>query len=227
MTFLSYTASISVLKNFPGRGESVNSSNLQWFMNYELDLSKAAIAGIVIGISFFFFAVNIFLLRKYVMGVRRAAIYVQKNTIWNIRLGEPVWAEVSRVVARCILSVLFLSFVVYLTYKSVNSSTFIQRVFKDSDAIRIPDTRFCFNGFNETNDSTPYVRCLYKNGTNCSDRIIGLNRNKQSPFYESNLGYVSCSMFIPGTESFISNNNLGYTDSSINQVNFFFFCETF
>ncbi|GAA5812853.1 hypothetical protein MFLAVUS_006312 [Mucor flavus] len=198
--------------------EPIESSNLQWSENFGInnfgikEFSSGAIAGIVIGVLLFtFFA--IFVLWRYIPATKDIAKYTHRYFIINSRSGEPLWAETTRLLVRFVLLVLFLLFVVYVTYRSIDSPIVSQYITEETYEVLIPDIRFCFNGFSETN-FIPFVSCTFINGTSCSDKIVSLDRNKHTPLYKDFLGNVSCRMFYPGPNFYI------YTD-----VQFSFFAE--
>ncbi|KAI9359730.1 hypothetical protein BD770DRAFT_442325 [Pilaira anomala] len=226
-----YSRSVSVLRNVPGPGESIESSNLQWFTNNDAydnphenkELSDGAIAGIVVGV-FIFIVIILYLLWKFVPATRRIAAYIQNDMIWNPRSGEPLWAETSRLLVRFILLVLFLAFVAYVIYRSIDSPVVAQEILEDTNSVSIPDIRFCFDGFNEENFK-PYVSCVFRNGTTCSDKIIELDNNKHKPTYHDYFGDITCSMFSPGPDFRIVDDKLGYTDATGTKVQFSFSAE--
>jgi hypothetical protein len=56
------------------------------------------------------------------------------------RSGEPLWAETARLLVRFILLFLFLAFVAYVIYKSVNSPIAIQEIKTPTDRVLAPGT---------------------------------------------------------------------------------------
>lgn len=87
-----YTTQVSVLRNVPGPHESIGSSNLQWFTNYEpfdnpnykTGLPGSTIACIVIGV-LVFVAIIMALLWKNDLFIREKVKYIQQELIWNPR----------------------------------------------------------------------------------------------------------------------------------------------
>lgn len=76
----------------PRVGESIQSSNLRWFTNYEpydnphkkSRISDGGIAGIVVAV-LIIIALITALLWRYVPATRRVATYVQQDMIWSPR----------------------------------------------------------------------------------------------------------------------------------------------
>ncbi|CAO3615945.1 unnamed protein product [Mucor hiemalis] len=226
------TGSISVLNNVPlSTPSNEQASNLQWFTNdskYDkgnenYGLSNGAIAGIVIAI-LVFIAVLLILLWMYIPATKRVAAYIQQDLIWSPRSGEPLWAETTRLLVRFVLLFLFLAFIVYVVWKSVNSATVSQHISNPVDSVLAPDIRFCFNGFDQSNASvTPYVTCTLRNGTNCSGSIRPLDLSKKTPNY--NFYGTSCFLFLPGPSYYITNDAKDYRDRTGTKMIFNFFAQ--
>ncbi|KAG2228956.1 hypothetical protein BDF21DRAFT_496762 [Thamnidium elegans] len=199
LAFNFISTSVSVLNNVPSLGESIESSNLQWFTNYDVfdnpsnnkGLSGGAIAGIVIGV-LLFIVIIFFLLWRYVPATKDIAKYIQQDLIWNPR--------------------------------SIESPIIPQYITEETSEVLMPDIRFCFDGFSDAN-FLPLVSCAFRNGTDCSDRMKTLDNNKQAPVYLDFFGDVSCTMFYPEQDFRIINDNQGYTDSTGTKVQFSFFAE--
>ena len=56
------------------------------------------------------------------------------------RSGEPLWAETARLLVRFILLFLFIAFVVYSIYRSVQSPVVVQEIREPTDIVRVPGT---------------------------------------------------------------------------------------
>ncbi|KAG2205006.1 hypothetical protein INT47_002630 [Mucor saturninus] len=229
MTLFGSDKIIISLDNVPGVGENIKSSNIQWFTNYEdfdhpykkPGLSDGGKAGIIVAV-LVIVAMIFALLWKFVPATRRIVTYVQQDMIWSPRSGEPLWAETTRLLVRFILLVLFLAFVSYVIYRSIESPIVSQIIDKETDSVLVPDIRFCFDGFDET-DSTPSISCVFRNGSNCQDNIKPLDRTVHSPIYSDDFGNVTCLLFIPGPDFRLINDNTGYTDSTGTKIQFSFF----
>ncbi|KAI7892262.1 uncharacterized protein EV154DRAFT_505361 [Mucor mucedo] len=218
------STSLSVVINVPGIGDDIKSSNLRWFTNFEpydnpqhkSYLSDGGKAGIIVAV-LVVVTLLFTLLWKYVPATRRIATYVQQDMIWSPRSGEPLWAETTRLLVRFILLVLFLAFVSYVIYRSVESPISSQRIEVKVDSVLAPDIRFCFDGFqsNKTNPKTlnPSVSCNFRNGTSCSEHIYPLDKSLYTPVYNDNFGEISCFLFLPSPDFRIMNDVNGYLDA--------------
>ncbi|KAI8642822.1 hypothetical protein BD408DRAFT_415990 [Parasitella parasitica] len=202
------TTDIGVITNVPKSSEELQNSQMRWFTNNEefdqtylvteprKELSQGAIAGITIGV-LVVVALLIALLWKRFPKVRRIGNYIQNEIIWHPRSGEPLWAETARLLVRFILLFLFLAFVVYSIYRAVESPIVTQEIRTPTNTVRSPDVRFCFDGFSNTDPTQNLsVTCAFRNGTDCSSRIVALDMAEHSPVYPDQLGDVTCFMFI-------------------------------
>lgn len=71
--------------------------------------------------------------------------------------------------------------------------------------------------------ANPFMTCMFRNGTNCSDKIVPLDSSIYTPFFSDRFGNVSCFLFLPGSAFYIVNDGLGFTDSTGTKLLFSFF----
>jgi hypothetical protein len=64
---------------------------------------------------------------------------------------------------------------------------------------------------------------MFRNGTNCSNKIVPLHLSLHQPFYSDRFGNISCFLFLPGPAFYIVNDGLGYTDATGTKLLFSFF----
>ncbi|KAG1092809.1 hypothetical protein G6F42_019109 [Rhizopus arrhizus] len=231
-----YTNDIGVINNVPQSASELQDSKMQWYTNneeidkysYRADgrqkqqgLSQGAIAGIVVAVLLIIILLLALLWRR-VPRIRIIGTYIQNEIIWQPRSGEPLWAETARLLVRFILLFLFIAFVVYSIYRSVQSPVVVQEIREPTDIVRVPDIRFCYDGFNTTSDPPVSVFCAFRNGTDCSKQIIPLDMTKHSPKYPDQLGAVACFMFISAPSYSLINDNMGYSESTSTKMVFSF-----
>lgn len=154
-----------------------------------------------------------------------------------------MWAETTRLLVRFILLFLFLAFIVYVIYKSINSPIVIQKIRTDTDKVLAPgiavhferpcfiinndfynciDIRFCFDGFGGAPEDR-YIVCRFRNGTDCSQYVQRLDLQVHSPVYVDSLGAVDCFLFLPGPSFYIIDDKRGYQDSTGTKISFSLF----
>lgn len=139
---------------FTNNGEADQSHLVQ---SYQKGLSDGAIAGITIAV-LIIIVLLLALLWQRVPRVRNIGNYIQNEIIWqprsvflnifseakicnlmeNHRSGEPLWAETARLLVRFILLFLFLAFVAYSIYRSVESPVVIQEIRISTDIVQAP-----------------------------------------------------------------------------------------
>lgn len=135
--------------------EEANQSYL--VKGYQKGLNDSAIAGITIAVLVFIVLLLTLLWRRNPK-VRSIGNYIQNEIIWqprsvffnifsleriynlmkNHRSGEPLWAETSRLLVRFILLFLFLAFVAYSIYRSVESPVVIQEIRIPTNTVQAP-----------------------------------------------------------------------------------------
>ncbi|CAO3597021.1 unnamed protein product [Absidia cylindrospora] len=106
-----------------------------------------------------------------------------KNDIWNPRAGEPMWAEMSRLLFRIMFLAVFLTVVGVLILQVRNSPIIDQKYYvHNSDyTVDVPDIRFCFDGWTSDNSVTsPYIQCATDFGDSCSQYLIDISKNVET-----------------------------------------------
>ncbi|KAI8389215.1 hypothetical protein BD560DRAFT_442917 [Blakeslea trispora] len=94
-----------------------------------------------------------------------------KKRFWKPRIGEPKWAEATRL----LLKTVFFGFFAYLMYvfiRQIIDSPAIDQVFFVSNGqatLNAPDIKFCFREWKEKDP--PFVRCSTDFGVSCSDYL--------------------------------------------------------
>ncbi|CAO3635694.1 unnamed protein product [Mucor fragilis] len=145
-----YSTDIGVIADVPQSRDELQNSKMHWFANNEsLDqinsgadddrqrLSEGAIAGIVVVVLIVIILLLMLLSRRFPK-MRVIGSYIKDEVIWQPRPGEPLWAETGRFLVRFILLFLFLAFVVYSIYRSVESPVVVQEVRKSTNIVRVP-----------------------------------------------------------------------------------------
>ncbi|ORX45287.1 hypothetical protein DM01DRAFT_1386621 [Hesseltinella vesiculosa] len=91
-----------------------------------------------------------------------------KKTIWKPRIGEPAWAESTRLTLMFITMTFFAFLIFFLVNQVINSPIIDQVSYSDNPTMSIsaPDIRFC------TNDTQTVIRCATDIGMQCSDYLI-------------------------------------------------------
>ncbi|KAK4517528.1 uncharacterized protein ATC70_000867 [Mucor velutinosus] len=231
-----FSKDIGVINNVPQSASQLQDSSMQWFTNNEdtdkysdpaynrkkQSLSEGAIAGIVVAVLLIVVLILALTWRRFPR-IRAIGMYIQNEIIWHPRSGEPLWAETARLLVRFILLFLFIAFVAYSVYRSVQSPVVVQEIREPTDMVQVPDIRFCYDGFNVSSTTPPLnVFCAFRNGTDCSNQIIRLNMSNHLPQYPDQLGAVACFMFLSAPSYSLMNDNMGYSESTSTKMVFSF-----
>ncbi|KAI7877434.1 hypothetical protein K492DRAFT_218903 [Lichtheimia hyalospora FSU 10163] len=100
-----------------------------------------------------------------------------KRMIWHPRTGEPLWAELSRLLFRVLFFGVFIAIVAIIVLQVRNSPIIDQQFYRHADdyTIDVPDIRFCFDGWYPDEVTTmPFLRCATDFGDSCSQYIINI-----------------------------------------------------
>ncbi|KAI7876804.1 uncharacterized protein EV154DRAFT_451365 [Mucor mucedo] len=102
------------------------------------------------------------------------SIHLIKREIWKPRIGEPGWAETSRLVLKLLFLFLFIYLIWTLTSQVIHSPIIDQLSFEETSdkTVDVPDMKFCFDDWDQTDK--PYIRCNTDFGIPCSDWILPL-----------------------------------------------------
>ncbi|CEP07381.1 hypothetical protein [Parasitella parasitica] len=117
-----------------------------------------------------------------------------RQSIWDPRPGEPLWAEISRLLFRFSFLAIFITMTTVLILQVQNSPIIDQQYYDhNSDyTVLAPDIRFCFDGWVDT--ASPVIQCATDFGESCDMFLINITDR-----VKSNLNYygtkLSCQLF--------------------------------
>ncbi|KAL9540646.1 hypothetical protein MBANPS3_009562 [Mucor bainieri] len=113
-------------------------------------------------------AIWTFGLKRFHMKVYTAYRAVKKE-IWKPRVGEPGWAESSRLLLKTLFLMLFVYLIFTLSTQVLNSPIIDQLSYESNDQmlVDVPDVKFCFEEWKDSND--PIIRCTTDFGGQCSN----------------------------------------------------------
>ncbi|KAI8141483.1 hypothetical protein BJV82DRAFT_619362 [Fennellomyces sp. T-0311] len=142
------------------------------------------------------------------------------NDFWNPRTGEPFWAEAARLVSKIILAFLFVAFFAFVLIQVLQSpkATFTITETAPMERVNVPEIRFCFDGYPESpalNGTYPLVSCITDSGEDCNSYLVRLDLTEHQPFFFSNLGAVSCYLFLPDDLQLALNSIPGSNNGSL------------
>ncbi|KAI8137677.1 hypothetical protein BJV82DRAFT_634261 [Fennellomyces sp. T-0311] len=126
-----------------------------------------------------------------------------RELLWSRRVGEPMWAEVTRLGSKMLLFAIFVVFFVILTIQILSSpkAMFTITVKSPGGSVPVPDIRFCFEGFSiqadPGTDMYPAVICMTDTGKWCNDDLHRLDMSIHAPIFMNNLGNTTCYLFAP------------------------------
>ncbi|CAO0797236.1 unnamed protein product [Mucor circinelloides] len=126
--------------------------------------------------------VVLYIIAIYAFGLKRfhMKIYViykaLKKEVWKPRVGEPGWAESSRLLLKTLFLMLFMYLIFTLSNQVLNSPIIDQLSYESNDQMLtdVPDVKFCFENWQESKD--PIIRCTTDFGAQCSNFFYQLPR---------------------------------------------------
>ncbi|KAL0096852.1 hypothetical protein J3Q64DRAFT_1651298 [Phycomyces blakesleeanus] len=131
-----------------------------------------------------------------------AALALMSAYLWNSwspRSGEPIWAEISRIVFQCIGYLLLAAYLVYIIMDVVNSPKAIITLRNSALTLKTPDIRFCFDGWNNSLSVNeylrPHMRCSTDEGYDCTQHITSLNMSIHKPAFSEHMGEITCFLY--------------------------------
>ncbi|KAL9543975.1 hypothetical protein MBANPS3_007857 [Mucor bainieri] len=140
------------------------------------------------------------LIRRHGPTIHNMLTSMRRN-IWNPRPGEPLWAEISRLLFRFSFLAIFVTMTTVLVLQVQNSPIIDQQYYDhDSDyTVAAPDIRFCFDGWVDT--ASPVLQCATDFGESCNSYLINMTENVRSSlnYYGTKL---SCQLFRAPKETF-------------------------
>ncbi|KAG1467225.1 hypothetical protein G6F56_004526 [Rhizopus delemar] len=165
-------------------------------------LSGSVIAGIVVA-CVFAGIILLFMLWRFQTNILRLLMRIYKS-IWKPRIGEPFWAEITRIVFQIILLFIFTIFLVFVIRQAIDSPKVTQTIEAAADEVDIPDIRFCFDGYPNYPDRDSRatgITCSNDMEASCDSDIQALDMSIFSPFFTGNLGTIACYLFRPSAGS--------------------------
>ncbi|KAF1802625.1 hypothetical protein FB192DRAFT_1326827, partial [Mucor lusitanicus] len=103
-----------------------------------------------------------------------------KKEIWKPRVGEPGWAESSRLLLKTLFLMLFVYLIFTLSTQVLNSPIIDQLSYESNDRmlVDVPDVKFCFEQWEEVKD--PIIRCTTDFGGQCSNFFYQLPKKSNA-----------------------------------------------
>ncbi|KAI8639091.1 hypothetical protein BD408DRAFT_421953 [Parasitella parasitica] len=175
----------------------------QWLSPYDAyhDTIQRYSVGLIVGLSVlgaFLGSASVVLLGYWLIK-RHGAIINNlftniRQSIWNPRSGEPLWAEISRLLFRFSFLAIFITMTTVLVLQVQNSPIIDQQYYDHNSDYTViaPDIRFCFDGW--VNTTSPVLQCATDFGESCDTYLINITDK-----VKSNLNYygtkLSCQLF--------------------------------
>ncbi|KAI9318124.1 hypothetical protein BX666DRAFT_1935011 [Dichotomocladium elegans] len=166
-------------------------------------MSKLRMVGIIVGaFGISLIIVAVFVVIKYPRMARKI-MQALADLVYVPRHGEPRWTEILRLVCLASLLLIFLSLMAFILHQVLVSPIVVQRYRTPDHEARVPDVRFCFDGFrshynNLTTDSLkPQVACETDGARSCNAHIYMLNTSVFAPVFRSVTTHVRCFLFRP------------------------------
>ncbi|EPB91302.1 hypothetical protein HMPREF1544_01819 [Mucor circinelloides 1006PhL] len=166
--------------------------------------------GLIVGLSIFgafvgsasVVLLGYWLIKRHGSAINNLFAGIRRN-IWNPRPGEPLWAEISRLLFRFSFLAIFITMTAVLVLQVKNSPIIDQQYYDHTPdytvAAPATDIRFCFDGWLDT--ASPVLQCATDFGEPCSNYLINMTENVRS-----NLNYygtkLSCQLFRPPKKTF-------------------------
>lgn len=133
------------------------------------------------------------------------------------RAGEPIWAEICRLLFRFSFLAIFIVVSAILILQVENSPIIDQTYHDEQTAIMAPDIRFCFDGW--INQPDPVIQCSTDFGESCSQHLHNITQNIQS-----NLNYygtkLTCYLFTSSNDIKLGENR---SSSNGSQLQFYYY----
>ncbi|KAL0095859.1 hypothetical protein F4703DRAFT_1767348 [Phycomyces blakesleeanus] len=191
-------------------------------------LSGRAIAGIVVGVLAFVIIVTLLFKRprKFVSTV---LLISTRRTLWNKRLGEPIWTELCRLGCRVILLLIFALFMVYLIWQVMTSGISTIEIHEYSSIVQSPDIRICLDGWDGSDTFDIYnirYSCITDSGYICDEYVTLLDMEIHQPRFSYEGSAKVCILFSPPEEFGLSPTRDGdskgtrFAISLVTQINF-------
>ncbi|KAJ2964831.1 hypothetical protein NQZ79_g247 [Umbelopsis isabellina] len=179
-------------------------TNPQWLdssADAEGGSSSGLSTGVIVGVAVacaVVVAILLFVIWKFQRYIRFLVTRIHAD-IWKPRVGEPIWAETTRLTSQVILLFILVLLLVFIIRQVVESPNVTQTINYPAAAVDVPDIRFCFDGYNTypnpMDTRNPRVSCTTEVGVNCNSYIQSLNMSVHTPVFSDQLGTVDCFLF--------------------------------
>ncbi|GAB5594037.1 hypothetical protein Unana1_08937 [Umbelopsis nana] len=197
-------------------------SNPQWLNSASdsgADSSSGVSTGVIVGVAVagaIVILILLFLLWKFQKYLRFLVTRIHAD-IWKPRVGEPVWAETTRLTSQVILLFILVLLLVFIIRQVVESPNVTQTINSPVASVDVPDIRFCFDGYatypNAMDTRNPRVACSTDVGVGCNQYVQQLNMSMHTPVFSDQLGQVTCFLF-RGDSSFQMTGSSGNNNGS-------------
>jgi hypothetical protein len=197
-------------------------SNPQWIdsaSESDGESSSGVSTGVIIGVAVaggILVLIILFLLWKFQKYIRFLVTRIHAD-IWKPRVGEPIWAETTRLTSQVILLFILILLLVFIIRQVIESPKVTQTINSPVASVDVPDIRFCFDGYssypNAMDPRNPRVACSTDVGVGCSQYVQQLNMSMHTPVFSDQLGEVSCYLF-RGDSSFQMTGSSGNNNGS-------------
>ncbi|KAI9256771.1 hypothetical protein EDC94DRAFT_615656 [Helicostylum pulchrum] len=156
----------------------------------------------VLSTAFILFLVICWVLRRY----RFRVMASMKKTAWNPRAGEPLWAEISRLLFRFSFLAVFIIISTVLILQVQNSPIIYQTHRNESSEMMTPHIRFCFDGWLDQ-PTSPVLHCTTDFGESCNQYLINITQqvNGHLDYHGTKL---DCYLFSGGDDVKLGQNRL-------------------
>ncbi|KAH8555087.1 hypothetical protein BGW37DRAFT_419527 [Umbelopsis sp. PMI_123] len=197
-------------------------SNPQWLNSASdtgNDSSSGVSTGVIVGVAIagaVVVLIILFLLWKFQRYIRFLVTRIHSD-IWKPRVGEPIWAETTRLTSQVILLFILILLFVFIVRQVVESPNVTETINYPAASVDVPDIRFCFDGYptyaNAMDARNPRVACSTDVGVDCNQYVQSLNMSVHTPVFSDQLGQVTCFLF-RGDSSFMMTGSSGNNNGS-------------
>lgn len=204
-------------------------TNPQWLdssADADGDSSSGLSTGVIVGVAVacaVVVAILLFVVWKFQRYIRFLVARIHAD-IWKPRVGEPIWAETTRLTSQVILLFILVLLLVFIIRQVIESPNVTQTINYPAAAVDVPDIRFCFDGYNSYPNTmdprNPRVSCTTEVGVNCNSYIQPLNMSVHTPVFSDQLGAVECFLF-RADDSFQMSGSSGNNNGSHMVFNFY------
>ncbi|KAI9285708.1 hypothetical protein BC943DRAFT_277566 [Umbelopsis sp. AD052] len=201
---------------------NLDMSNPQWIdsaSDTDNDSSSGVSTGVIVGVAVaggVVVLIILFLLWKFQRYIRFMVTRIHSD-IWKPRVGEPIWAETTRLTSQVILLFVLIMLFVFIIRQVIDSPNVTQAINYPAASVDVPDIRFCFDGYatypNAMDPRNPRVSCTTDVGVGCNQYVQQLNMSVHTPVFSDQLGEVTCYLF-RGDTSFEMTGSSGNNNGS-------------